>query len=279
LFIGGTEEMKRELLRGLLQRVKSGDLEVEEALSTFVREPTRNLGHSRLDLHREMRNGFGEVVYAEGKKVSELIDIVEALLSDLQEVLITRLRDDQLVELRDRFPTLNVFENCGVAYQKQKSHETKLGSIGILTAGTSDSRVAEEAAACSEFFDLEVVKTYDVGVAGIHRLIEVLPLIEGRDVLVVAAGMEGALPGIVAGLTPVPVIAVPTSVGYGATFGGLTAFLSMLVSCSPGLTVVNIDNGFGAALAAAKLIRHLRGRSSKSSLAEDRLPQYEAKRG
>ncbi len=250
--------MNREELFDLLSSVQEGRVAVSEALERLVHYPVRDLGCARLDLHRELRSGFAEVVFAAGKSTEDLLQIVGALQRDLGRVLITRLRPEHIVPLKENFPELVLHPVCAAAHSKIPQNASAQGRIGVVTAGTSDRSVAEEATVCAQYFGLEVTPINDIGVAGLHRLFQALPEVEALDLLIVIAGMEGALPGIIAGICPVPVIAVPTSVGYGASFGGITAFLSMLVSCSPGLTVVNIDNGFGAALAAARIIRHIR---------------------
>ena len=258
---------KQELTR-LLEEVLAGRLSVVEAGERLGRLPFHDIGCARLDLHRELRSGFAEAVYAEGKSVEHLLRIVGAFLEDPGRVLVTRLGQEQTAALRQAYPRLIFNESGRVAYFKGPTPPTELGQIGIISAGTSDLAVAQEAAVCAEYFGLRVTMVNDVGIAGLHRLLGSLSLIEEQDLLIVVAGMEGALPGVVAGICSIPVIAVPTSVGYGACFGGLTALLGMLVSCSPGLTVVNIDNGFGAALAAAKIVGRFRGRSAKKSVAE-----------
>lgn len=250
--------MDRNALKDLLNQVKSGEISLDCALHALVDFPLLPLTHAHLDLHRELRNGFAEVVYAEGKSYEDLREISSRLLAQTGELLVTRLLPEQMDALLRDFPDLRVERKARIAYCRKK--RGFLGKITVLAAGTSDLAVAEEARVSAEYYGLEVSPIYDVGVAGLHRVVNFLDEIREQDLIIAVAGMEGALPGVVAGLVSVPVIAVPTSVGYGATFGGLTAFLSMLVSCSPGLTVVNIDNGFGAALAAAKIIRHLRQR-------------------
>lgn len=250
--------MDRNTLKDLLNKVKSGEVSLDYALQALVDFPLLPLANAHLDLHRELRNGFAEVVYAEGKSYEDLREISSRLLAQTGELLVTRLMPEQMDVLAQDFPDLKLERKARIAYCKNK--QEFLGKIAVLAAGTSDLAVAEECRVSAEYYGLEVSPIYDVGVAGLHRVVNFLDEIRQQDLIIAVAGMEGALPGVVAGLVPVPVIAVPTSVGYGATFGGLTAFLSMLVSCSPGLTVVNIDNGFGAALAAAKIIRHLRQR-------------------
>lgn len=215
--------------------------------------------HTEPDLSREARTGIEEVVFGGAKSVDQLIEIVRFQLSSLGKVLCTRLSDSHLDALRRAFPDLVLLPAAGVAHSPYAPLDgSGLGCVGVVSAGTSDTRTAEEAAVVARYFGCEVTRVNDVGVAGIERLMRRLPELRALDALIVVAGMEGALPGVVAGLVPVPVIAVPTSVGYGASFQGVTALLSMLVSCSPGMSVVNIDNGFGAAVAAVRWLRHLR---------------------
>ena len=250
--------MHNKALLSLLEQVQSGVLLPDKALEAIDEARLLELGCARLDTQREWRTGFPEVVYAESKSTDDLLQIVEAFLEKQGKVLITRLKQEQSSVLQQNFPCLICHTNCGVAFYKAEDNSRKLGKVAVLSAGTSDSKVAEEAFVCGEYFDIEMFQINDIGIAGLHRLIDCLPQIQLQDLLIVVAGMEGALPGVVAGLCPVPVIAVPSSVGYGVSLGGITALFSMLVSCSPGLTVVNIDNGFGAALAAARILRHLK---------------------
>jgi NCAIR mutase (PurE)-related protein len=244
----------------LLAAVAEGTIGPGAALNSFAQLPFSDLGHTRYDTHRELRLGFGEVVYGAGKELTELIDICELAKKDERPLLITRLQAEHMGTLKEHFPRLEIARRAKAARLYLEDSEAKIGTAAIVTAGTSDSVVAEEAQFCAEFFGLEASLIRDVGVAGLHRLVAELPRLQAVDVIIAVAGMEGALPTVLAGLTPAPVIAVPTSVGYGASLGGITAMLGMLVSCAPGLTVVNIDNGFGAALAAAKMVKHLRVR-------------------
>ena len=257
--------MNRQTILTLLEQVRAGDMTVDEACRELADYPFKDLGHTRFDTQRELRSGFGEVVYAGGKSIEELEDIVVAALASEGRVLLTRMTAAQGEKLTKTFTALSYYPRSGTAHIGEPAPKV-FGRIGVVTAGTSDRAVAEEVTVCAEFFGLLPSLITDVGIAGLPRLLSELPRLQEQDILVVIAGMEGALPSVVAGLSVVPVIAVPTSVGYGATMNGLTPLLSMLVSCSPGLTVVNIDNGFGAALAAAKIIRHLSGSTSGQRL-------------
>ncbi len=225
----------------------------------------KKLEHSELDFGREARTGMEEVVFGGSKSVPEVLEIVNAHLTHLGKVLCTRLTEEHLHALAASHPHLICYPRSGIVhspiFESGAADSAKpLGEVAVVSAGTSDGAVAEEAAVVAKYLGCSVTRVNDVGVAGIERLLDRIPQLNEMDVLIVVAGMEGALPGVVAGLTGPPVIAVPTSVGYGATFQGMTAFLSMLVSCSPGMSVVNIDNGFGAAVVAARWLRHLRRR-------------------
>ena len=252
--------MNRDSLRGILEALQRGDSSLEDASRQLEHYPFRDLGHTKFDTQREIRSGFAEVVYGAGKELTELRELVTAACESESRLLLTRLSAEQGSAIQDISAKLELHRDCGVAYLDFEPRAEPLGKVAVLSGGTSDSRVAEEAVVCGRFFGLEIERINDVGVAGLPRLFDSLEYIGTMDLLIVVAGMEGALPSVVAGLCPVPLIAVPTSVGYGASFEGITALLSMLVSCSPGLSVVNIDNGFGAALAAAKILKHL-GRS------------------
>jgi NCAIR mutase (PurE)-related protein len=216
-----------------------------------------DLGFARVDTDRQQRRGFPEVIFCQGKTPGEVLEISRTILTMHGVLLGTRATPEQFALVAGQFPHA-VFHDRGRCITVENEPMPKLpGSIGVLCAGTSDLGVAEEAVATLEIFGNKVERVYDVGVAGIHRLIAVREKLESCNVLIVIAGMEGALPSAVAGLVSKPVIAVPTSVGYGASFGGIAALLGMLNSCGSGVTVVNIDNGFGAAYAAATINRLL----------------------
>ena len=246
--------MNPQQLRQLLDSVASGDLSPDQALAELAELPYADLGFAKLDLHRELRNGLPEAVYAEGKRTDDLKAIVDRMMQAHGRVLVTRLRPDAAEAVLADRPEATYHERARILTCGEP-HESRPGNITVLAAGTSDLHVAEEAAVCAAWFGHEVERCYDVGVAGLHRLLGNLPAIRKADVVVAVAGMDGALPTVVASLVPAPVVAVPTSVGYGASFGGLAALLTMLNACAPGIGVVNIDNGYGAAVLASRIAR------------------------
>lgn len=250
----------REQLLKMLVDIREGRLGVEEALERLRVLPFEDLGYAKIDHHRNIRRGFPEVIFCQGKTAEQLLGIVKAVREKGLPVLGTRCGQDQLRLLAEEFKDLIHYPTGGIIYigpRKEKCFERRLA---VVTAGTADMAVAEEAAATAECLGIDVERFYDMGVAGIHRLFAHLGRINEAAVIIVTAGMEGALPGVVAGLTDKPVIAVPTSVGYGVNFQGLSALLTMLSSCSGGIGVVNIDNGFGAAYLAALIIRQIEAR-------------------
>jgi hypothetical protein len=243
-----------EQLRRLLEAVAAGERSPDDALRDLAVLPYSDLGFAKLDTHRELRNGQPEAVYAEGKRPDDLRRIVGRMLETHGRVLVTRLRSEMARELQVEFPQGD-YRDRGRVWSAGAAPEPLPGVVTVLAAGTSDLDVAEEAAACAAWFGHEVERHYDVGVAGLHRLLGNLPAIRRADVVIAVAGMDGALPTVVASLVPAPVVAVPTSVGYGASFGGLAALLTMLNACAPGIGVVNIDNGYGAAVLASRIAR------------------------
>jgi NCAIR mutase (PurE)-related protein len=248
--------MTPEDLRDLLARVARGDLSVDTALEHVKHLPFEDLGFARVDHHRGLRIGFPEVIFGQGKTAEQIAAIAERLSAQGQNVLVTRLAPEVAVELARRLPGLAYDPVSRTAsLTARKPVVATHGTVLVIAAGTTDLPVAEEAVRTLEAFGHPVDRLYDVGVSGLHRLLANKQQIVSAAVLIVVAGMEGALPSVVAGLVDRPVIGVPTSVGYGAAFGGLSALLGMLNSCAAGLTVVNIDNGFGAAVAAALINR------------------------
>ena len=237
----------------LYQKLASGDLSPEQAMEQAGGQAV--LGHTVLDLDREKRTGSPEVIYGAGKTTEQLLSIVAALRERGGRVLVTRVPEESQQPLRDAFPDLHLEKHAAILTSGPPEKITPHVSIGVVAAGTSDHKVAVEARLTAEFYGYQVREFHDVGVAGIHRLFARLEEIRACDLLIVVAGMEGALPSVVGGLTAAPLIAVPTSVGYGAGAGGQSALLGMLNSCASGLTVVNIDNGFGAAAAAHRILR------------------------
>ncbi|HVN95425.1 MAG TPA: nickel pincer cofactor biosynthesis protein LarB [Syntrophorhabdaceae bacterium] len=244
-----------EKVMRLLRSVEEGKVSVNDAYKALQDMPYEDLSHTKVDHHRVMRKGLQEVIFGQGKALNQIIDIVASMRKRNQDVLATRIDKKAGGVLKKRFPagTYHEAARC-FAIMKRSTKKLGKGMILVISAGTSDIPVAEEAYVTSVFFGNETEKLYDVGVAGIHRLFGNLDVVKKAKVIIVAAGMEGALPSIVGGIVGVPVLAVPTSVGYGASFGGLTALLAMLNSCST-VSVFNIDNGFGAAYFATLINR------------------------
>jgi NCAIR mutase (PurE)-related protein len=248
--------MTEQRIRDLLKQVAAGEIDVAAAVTRLRHLPFEDLGFARLDHHRSLRRGIPEVVLGERKTAAQIAAIGARVVASGQSLIITRLSPDKAREVKRKTPRLKYREDAMLGYVVTKPAPKRgHGLVMIISAGTSDIPVAEEAALCAELFGNRVERLYDVGVAGLHRLTSNLESIASASVLIVVAGMEGALPSVVAGLIDKPVIAVPTSVGYGTAFGGLAALLGMLNSCSSGVTVVNIDNGYGAALAATLMNR------------------------
>jgi len=248
--------MTPDRLREILNDVAAGRLPAEGALTLFKSLPFEDLGFAKVDHHRSLRNGVPEVVFGEGKTPEQIIAIARRLHDGGHGVLITRLAADKAAAVVAGVPGLTYVEAARVAWLGRAASASRgHGVIAVAAAGTSDVPIAEEAALTAEFLGQETERIYDVGVSGIHRLFAHQEQLRQAAVAIVVAGMEGALPSVVAGLIDRPVIAVPTSIGYGASFGGLAALLAMLNSCAAGVTVVNIDNGFGAAVAASLINR------------------------
>lgn len=242
-------------LEEVLNQYKDGQLDLDAAVAAVSSSLAENLGHTIIDHDREQRTGAGEVVFGEGKSAQQIADIIQALLKRGSNVLVTRLDNDKYQALGNLPDNMSYYPESRVLTCIQTPKSKPETTIGIVTAGTSDIGVAEEAALTAEFFGNEVNRIFDVGVAGLHRLLARLDELRSARVLVVVAGMEGALPSVVGGLVDKPVIAVPTSVGYGAAFDGVAALLGMLTSCASGVSVVNIDNGFGAGFLANSINR------------------------
>ena len=245
-------------IRDILVKVQAGTVSVEDALVQLKQQPFEDLGFAKVDLHRKVRQGANEVIYGAGKTVEQIVGILETMAQNGQKnVLITRLDPEKARAVGEKIP-LTYFEQAKIAVAGQMAAPSGLGTIVVATGGTSDIPVAEEAALTAEFLGNEVVRLYDVGVAGLHRLLNHSEELMRASVVIAIAGMEGALASVVGGLVDCPVIAVPTSVGYGAAFGGVAALLSMLNSCASGVSVVNIDNGFGAGYLAS-MMNHMGG--------------------
>ncbi len=248
--------MDQNVLKNLLVRLSKGKITVEESLERLKNLPFEDLGFACIDHHRGLRTGLSEVIFGESKEVPELLAIIEGMLDQKENVLVTRLSSEKAIELKNRFPESTYQEKArALTLIKQPIKVSGRGTILVMSAGTSDIPVAEEAAVTARFMGNEVDSIYDVGISGLHRILSHRERIMKAFVIVVVAGMEGALPSVVGGLVDKPVIAVPTSVGYGASFNGVSALLGMLNSCAAGVTVVNIDNGFGAGYAASVINR------------------------
>src|SRR5579883_985763 len=247
--------MDPESLRALLEQVRGGDLSPDEALERLRLLPYEDLGFATLDHHRTLRRGFPEVVFSQGKTPAQVAAIMERLAARGDVVLATRATPEHFAAAQAVLPDARYHELARAITLERGAPRPRLDGIAVVSAGTSDLPVAEEAVLTAELMGHAVDRIYDVGVAGLHRLLAQLERLRRARVVVVVAGMEGALPSVVAGLLDVPVIAVPTSVGYGAHFGGLAALLGMLNNCSGGVAVVNIDNGFGAGQLAAMINR------------------------
>ena len=237
----------------ILERVAAGDLSSEKAHAELTEWGFVQVGHHKLDLGREERTALPEVVFGLSKSVAQLEEIFGWFVSRDLPVLATKVSPEKGRRIAAQFAEVEYLEE-GALLMRGRSSRPSAGRVAVLAAGSSDVAVAEEAAGTLGFFGIETERSYDCGVAGIHRLLASTGMIAAADVLIVVAGMEGALPSVVAGLVRQPVIAVPTSVGYGASFGGIAALLGMLNSCAAGVSVVNIDNGFGAAMVAARIL-------------------------
>ncbi|MEZ5975054.1 MAG: nickel pincer cofactor biosynthesis protein LarB [Planctomycetota bacterium] len=247
--------MEPNALHDLLQAVRTGDLAPRDAMARLAQWPVQDLGHSQLDLHRSVRCGHPEVVFGAGKRPEELVEIARALTQAHSRLLVTRATPEGAAALCQALPECVWHERARAVTVGLPEPDAGEGGVLIVCAGTSDLPVAEEAWITARSMGARAELVADVGVAGLHRVLGQLPRLRSARALVVVAGMEGALPSVVGGLVDRPVIAVPTSVGYGAAFGGLAALLGMLNSCAAGVTVVNIDNGFGAGYAAAQINR------------------------
>lgn len=241
-------------IRSLLTRFKEGVVTLDEVLAALRHLPYKDLGYARLDTHRSLRKGHSEVILGQGKEPAQTAEIVRLLCETTPRVLVTRADRNTFRAVKRVAPSARYFETARLIKIGEAPEEKLTPPVWVLSAGTSDLPVAEEAAETAEFFGMTVRRLYDVGVAGIHRLLPELDEMRQAGAIIVVAGMEGALPGVVAGLLPVPVIGVPTSVGYGVAFGGIAALLTMLNACASGVAVVNIDNGFGAAMVAYSIV-------------------------
>lgn len=241
-------------LKKLLEAVAAGAVAIPDAVKQLEKLPYEDIGFAKLDHHRSLRRGFGEVIFGAGKTVEQLVQTFGCFAAQNSNVLATRVDEAQTAAVQAAFPATEYCRKSRTLSLRLQPVEA-FGKVAVCSGGTSDMPVAEEAAKVAEFFGARVTRHYDVGVAGIHRLFAQLDDLRSANAIAAVAGMEGALGGVIAGLVDVPVIAVPTSVGYGASFGGLSALLTMLNSCAEGLAVVNIDNGFGAGYMLAQINR------------------------
>lgn len=248
--------MKEDNLRELLNRIRKGELSVEEGLEKLKDLPYEDIGIAHVDHHRSLRRGLQEVIFGEGKNTSEILSIMDRISKQGENIMVTRVDSVKAHEISEKYPDCHYHDRSRVLTLMQHPVKDRgRGTILVLSAGTSDIPVAEEAAITARFMGNDVETIYDLGVAGLHRLLGHRDRLRKASILIVVAGMEGALPSVVGGLVDKPVVAVPTSVGYGASFQGITALLGMLNSCASGVTVVNIDNGFGAGYAASLMNR------------------------
>lgn len=252
--------MNPEHIRILLERVRMGDANVDEALSQLRLLPYEECGFARIDHHRSLRKGFPEVVLCQGKTTEQVVEIMERLSKSATTILATRAEPEMFSAVQGAIPKARYHAVARLIVLGGEDVGTDTGTILVATGGTADIPVAEEAAVTAEVMGNKVERLYDVGVAGVHRLLDNKEKLHQAEVIIAIAGMEGALAGVIAGLVDKPVIAVPTSVGYGASFQGLAALLGMLNTCAPGVAVVNIDNGFGAGYLAS-VINHMSRRN------------------
>lgn len=241
-------------VKDLLEQVKNGTMDIEAAEKHLRKQPYEEMGYAKLDSHREIRSGFPEVVYCSGKADEFLASIYQRLYDDNGEVFGTRANEHQYEVVKQVLPQV-VYDPISRILKIEKENKERVGKIAVCSAGTADIPVAEEAAQTAEFFGANVDRIYDVGVSGVHRLFAQLDTIQEANCVVAVAGMEGALASVIGGLVSNPVIAVPTSIGYGASMHGLSALLTMINSCANGISVVNIDNGYGAGYTATQINR------------------------
>jgi len=245
--------MNSKDIKKLLEDVKDGKIEINDAINHLKDLPFKDLGFAKIDFHRELRTGYPEIIFCSGKTVEQVRKIIEFMLTKDTNIIATRATSDMYNAVKDLHPDFQYHEVARIISRMIKKVTIPDSYISVVTAGTSDIPVAEEAAVTAELLGNKVNRIYDAGVAGIHRLVDNLDVIRDSKVVIVIAGMEGALASIVGGLINKPIIAVPTSIGYGANFGGISALLAMLTSCSAGVSVVNIDNGFGAGFNASMI--------------------------
>ena len=249
--------MYEQKIKDIVKQIQDGKMDAEHAFDTLKDLPFQDLGYANIDHHREIRTGYPEVIYCEGKSLEHIIGIVSAMLEKDVNILATRASKAVYEATKELHDDIIYNEQARIIIFKKVPFKVSKHKVLIATGGTSDIAVAEEAALTAEVLGTQVVRLYDVGVAGIHRLLARREILNDCSVIIAVAGMEGALPSVIGGLVDVPVIAVPTSVGYGAHFNGLASLLAMLNSCASGISVVNIDNGFGAGYTASSIIRQI----------------------
>lgn len=249
--------MTEEEILSLLKKVKEGNLDIDEAVGRLKQLPFEDLGYAKVDHHREIRTGYPEVIFCPGKTIEQIRGIIERLLAKGTNIMASRAEKSVYEAIKDMTENMEYYPEARTIFIQQKEISKSKARVLVVTGGTSDIPVAEEAVVTAEKLGCTVERLYDVGVAGIHRLLANRYRLDDVQVIIAVAGMEGALPSVIGGLTDKPVIAVPTSIGYGANFGGLAALLAMLNSCASGVGVVNIDNGFGAGFLAATIIRQI----------------------
>lgn len=250
--------MNADLLRSLLESIRVGEVTIADAVERIRHLPFTDVEGARLDHHRELRTGMPEVVFGEGKTIDQIITIAREMVARSGAVLVTRIDAAKAAALVEAVEEIEHHADARIAMRRRARPAAAVdrpAHVAVVSAGTSDQPVAEEAARTLEFLGIEVRRYRDLGISGLHRLLAEREKLAGATAVIVVAGMEGALPSVVGGLVDVPVIAVPTSIGYGASFGGLAALLAMMNSCAPGVTVVNIDNGFGAAMAVMRQLK------------------------
>ena len=255
--------MHEDDLLEILTKYRNGEIEAAAVIKKIKLAPYDDLGFAKIDHHRELRQGFPEVIFCKGKTNGQILQIAENLFAKGSHVLATKIAKPAYEVLKKNFPGCEYFAPAGLAFIKNGEIKKMSCNVLVITGGTADIPVAEEAAVTAEKFGTQVERIYDVGVAGLHRLLDNHSRLLEADIVIAAAGMDGALPGVAAGLCEAPVIAIPTSIGYGASFDGLAALLTMLNSCSSGISVVNIDNGFGAGYLAAVIARQIEKRTKK----------------
>jgi NCAIR mutase (PurE)-related protein len=245
--------MNKNNLKKMLNQVKNNEIDIDTAMEKLKELPFKDLGYAKVDNHRSLRNGYPEVIYCEGKSLEEIVGIIKEMVTNENNVLATRASKEVYNKVKSIVPDAIYYKRPKIIFIEKREIKKTRGKIIVVTGGTSDIAVAEEAAITAEVLGNKVERLYDVGVAGIHRLLSNLEKLNEAHIIITVAGMEGALASVIGGLVDKPVIAVPTSIGYGANFGGLSALLTMLNSCASGIGVVNIDNGFGAAYLASTI--------------------------